>query len=307
MNAVLHDLLQGQVLTDPRSHSEPKRSLASDHTLDQTLQLVDGLQGELDELRNQLAWSQRLSTIGTLAATLAHEINNLLTPVGIYAQLALKDPENKIKTQKALEAAVRGTEQARTLASAALGFAGPEGEDEQSSCDLGDVVDQAITCVRPALERSETLIELEIEQAHPLISALSLQQVLINLISNAERAMRNSAGRRQILIRSQRQGDELLLTIRDTGPGIPDAIRQSLFEPFITDRSFDTGVCNASNSDKTRKQDGTGLGLSICKSLVESAGGQIKLAQPGDPTDQDSSVGACFMIRLPCSDEAEGR
>lgn len=308
--------------------------------LDQALELIETLQRDLDSMRQELAWSHRLSTLGTLAATLAHEYNNLLTPVGIYAQLALADPDDPEKTRRALEAAVKGVEQASRLAEATLGFAGPSGQGGQGgeagqrgvgSSSLASVAEQALACVGPRLRQSRVELEIKLEDTELAIEPLALQQVLINLLSNAEKAMRTTGGRRAIQLGSKRRGDQAVIVVQDTGPGVPAEIRGRLFEPFVTHRALNTSVfgspsgsggdaddqrlkqrdtnthrrttgnhCETTGPQAGTSHGGTGLGLSICKRLVESAGGMIRLA--GDAASQSGlspGRGACFEVTLP--------
>ena len=263
--------------------------------LDQALGLIETLQRDLDSMRNELAWSHRLSTLGTMSATLAHEFNNLLTPIGIYAQIALADTNNREKTTRALEAAVKGVAQASRLAEATLGFAGPEEHAEgETAANLIDVVEQALACVGPRLDQSHVTVERGGITAHTLaIKPLALQQVLVNLMSNAERAMRAVGGKRRIWLRSKEQGESLVIAVQDSGPGVAEAIRKTLFEPFITQQPFESDDLS-DRLDNSSGNSGTGLGLNICRTLIESAGGTIQLAQQRGGAGR----GACFEIRL---------
>lgn len=262
----------------------------------QALQLVEELQRELDELREQLAWSNRLGQLGTLAATLAHETNNLLTPIRSYAQLALANPADTRLAEKALQAAIDGTSKAGQLVERVMGLASPHTRDREPSCVASEVVDQAITSMTPVLQQHRIDTAVRVEPAGVAIDALGLEQVLINLITNACQAMANSTGHRQIDIESARQASRWALRVADTGPGIPEPIRDRLFEPFVTNQTHSREACQDPVSNGCSKPPpaakGSGLGLSICRQILESAGGRIAL-------DQSTERGCAFEIDLP--------
>lgn len=246
---------------------------------EQLLALVDGLQNELDQLREQLAWSNRLSQLGMLSAAVAHETNNFLTPIRTYAQLALANPDDPRLVERALRAAAEGTTKANALAERVMSLAEPRNAFQTSVCRVDDAVASAIATVRPALKSNRVEVIAHVEPAESAIDALSLEQVLINLINNACQAMAHTTQRGRIEIfsrHSERRGVQL--RVEDNGPGIPEAVRDRLFEAFA--------------SDPDRTASGYGLGLSICKQLLESCGGSIALSDR-------SARGACFEIQLP--------
>ncbi len=245
----------------------------------QLLGIVEQLQAELDELREQLAWSNRLGQLGMLTAALAHETNNFLTPVRSYAQLALANPEDSEMTDRALQAAVEGTRKATELADRVMGLASPNPAIQTGDCMANEVTASAMKSMLPAIKQQGVKLLVQVEPVKLSIDALALEQVLINLISNACQAMSDLPTRRQVLIESQRDREDVLLLISDTGPGIPGEIREHLFEAFVT--------CQAGEQSS-----GSGLGLNICKQLIERAGGEIALI---DSSEQGSS----FEIRLP--------
>lgn len=257
--------------------------------------MIEQLQAQLDRLDEQLAWTHRLSTLGTLAAALAHEYNNLLTPIGSYAQLALNNPDNPDLARKALHAAVTGTERASRLADATLGFASPDAETHgkpthPADCPLINTVEASLDCMAPIIRSEGITVSTELVDTRVAIDPLALQQVLVNLISNARHAMRETAGPKRITIRAKpktqpdKQAELIELEVSDNGRGIPESVMGQLFEPFVTMRTDASGI---------------GLGLSICKRLVESAGGTIlACSTPGQ--------GATFHLTLPVTASTAG-
>jgi len=129
-------------------------------------------------------------------------------------------------------------------------------------------------------------VEVGVEPTSVRIDALSLEQVLINLIGNACQAMRDTPGQHRVRIASQREHERIVLSVSDTGPGIPAGIREQLFDAFVTSKGHDPTASAEPPSV------GSGLGLSICQQLVESAGGEITLAST-------SHRGSTFEITLP--------
>lgn len=241
--------------------------------------MIDKLQVELDALRVQLAWSNRMGQLGMLTAALAHEINNFMTPVRTYAQLALTNPDDARLTERALRAAIDGTQKAEALTERILGLAMPNRPIQTSVCLLQEAVTSAIKSMLPVIKQQGVHVLTQVEPIGIDIDALALEQVLINLISNACQAMSCKEGRRQIVVESQQQGGKVVLSVADNGPGVPPEIRDQLFEAFVT-------------QGQSSKASGSGLGLSICKQLIESADGQIALAS-------SSEAGSTFRIVLP--------
>jgi len=264
--------------------SRPTPSHRDDPVAGQLLGLVEQLQAELDTLRQQLAWSNRLGQLGMLTAALAHETNNFLTPARSYAQLALANPDDAKMTERALRAAIDGTTKVSALADRVMGLASPKSTIETSVCLASEATASAIASMMPIIKQQGVNVLVRVEPVKLKIDALALEQVLINLIGNACQAMSNKPGRRQVLIESEQGRGRLQLHVSDTGPGVPDEIREDLFAAFVT--------CKAKGPTTL----GTGLGLSICKQLIKSAGGQITLAG-------SSERGSSFQIDLPIAEE----
>lgn len=271
----------------------------ADSVNQQALQLVEELEAELNGLREQLAWSNRLGQLGTLTAALAHETNNLLTPIRSYAQLALANPENPRLTEQALNAAVAGTDKTTRLLERVLGLASPADRPENASCLANEAVEEALQSMAPTFRQDRISTMVKVEPIEVSIDALMLEQVLINLLSNACQAMAGQAGKRTIRIESQQQDDRLVLGVTDSGPGIPKQVRERLFEPFVSQPASESEttqptVSNGCLSPSSSKP-GSGLGLSICKEILGSAGAQILL-------DDRIEQGCSFQVDLPLAE-----
>jgi two-component system sensor kinase FixL len=221
-------------------------------------------ESRLQELQSELVHISRLTAMGEMASTLAHELNQPLSAISNY----LKGSRRLIETQtdersmmmrdaleKAAEQAIRAGQIIRRLRDfVARGESERRVEsiiklvEEASALALVGAKDQAIR-VR---FRFDPLVELT------LADKIQIQQVLLNLMRNAVEAMQDSARRELLLAAAPAANDMVRITVADTGSGISPEIASQLFQPFIT-----------------TKQQGMGVGLSICRTIVESHGGQI--------------------------------
>ena len=269
-------------------------------------QELDSLRRRTAELEREVERCQRLATLGTLAASIAHEFNNLLTPILSYAQLALQAPEDGEMVNKALRKAIEGSEKASAIASSMLGFI----RDEDDGCvHVAHAVSDALGCLARDLSKDGIRLSVEVgPECWARMRPVALEQVLLNLILNARDAMKPgggsltihatcstwniassgnhpphlSPGRPRVAVGDG--SDEIVeISVQDTGCGMAPELSARVFEPFVRDR--------------TRGRSSTGLGLSICKRLVEEVGGGIGL---------ESAVGSGtrFLIRVPRADPA---
>lgn len=248
--------------------------------IEQLLQHFEQLEAQFQKVREGLTHSHRLTTLGTIASVIAHEYNNILTPIISYGQIALAQPDDHELMKKAVEKALSGAERAAKISSSLLGFA--REQDHEHAADVNHVIQEAIGCLGRDPRKDGMELVIDVPVVRVLISPLNLQQVLLNLILNARKAMRRHGG--VLRITGRRDGDDLILDVADTGPGIPPQVLDRLFEPFVTHR------IDPENDPAAPK--GTGLGLCICRDLLRSAGGSITAAsKPGE--------GATFTLRLP--------
>jgi len=219
-------------------------------------------------LREELEHAHRLATLGTLTAGIAHEINNVLTPVLAYAQLAVSNPGDTALQRKAAEKALAGVQTATGIAQAMLGFAG--NPSESIGANVPQVLQNALETMGRNPDKDRISIRVEVPaDLHLAIKPLALQQVFINVLTNAWNALKtsNRAKGGTITITLQEQSDgTALLRIIDDGPGIPHHVAAGLFQPFATTRLQGSASVRSS---------GTGLGLTICRRLIEDAGGTI--------------------------------
>lgn len=247
---------------------------------DRMLATLAEVQRQLDVLRQGVSQSHRLATLGTMATMIAHEFNNILTPMISYCQMAQQEPDDLELHRKAVDRSLTGALRAAKITTSMLGFA--READEQTDTQLAAAVDEVFNLLARSPEKDGIELTLQIPaDLRIAMSGVKLQQILLNLVLNARQAMRGKRGK--LTLSARRQGDRITFDIIDTGPGIPVEIRDRLFEPFVTQRHI---------SDDHQK--GTGLGLAVCRDLITQGGGSIEVAQTGPE-------GTTFRLQLPAA------
>ncbi len=245
-------------------------------------------EADLAAIRRELDHSYQLATLGTLTAGIAHEINNILTPVLAYAQLARANPRDSELSAKALDRAIAGVESAARINEAVLGDA--RNDDGESRADVAEVVKATLACLArdPARDGVDLCLEIE-PRTLVAIRPLARQQVLLNLVLNALTAMHGRRGvQGELRIRAVRRDDGTTkITVADNGPGVPKELEQRIFEPFVSGHPRKPGTESAG------VHGGSGLGLAICKRLIENGAGTIALER-----QVASGMGATFAIIL---------
>jgi signal transduction histidine kinase len=252
-------------------------------------------EADLESLRKELDHTHQLATLGTLTAGIAHEINNILTPVLAYAQMAVGNPEDAALQAKALDRAIAGVESASRIIEAVLGFA--RADEATRPANISRVIEASLACLGRAPERDGVSLTLEVDpEAMVSIRPLALQQVMLNLVLNAVTALQGSRGELRIIVAPQEDGTTQI-KVADNGPGIPDKVASTLFEPFVTSRPRQGG------GGRPGEPGGSGLGLAICKRLIEDAGGSITVGPGCFESENPPGPGATFTITLATSAE----
>jgi PAS domain S-box-containing protein len=233
----------------------------------------------LEDLQKQVVQSERLATLGQLAAGVVHELNNPLTSITVYADYLLAKarldaayPEpDREKLRRILSSAQRILRFTREL----VQYAKPVGT-ELDAIDVNDVVRQAASFCEHLFERAAIELRIDLAAELPPLHAVpgQLEQVLINLVTNAAHAVEQGGA---IVIRTRARRHEVLIEVADSGPGIPEGDRDRVFEPFYTTKTDGKG---------------TGLGLSIVKNIVEQHQGAVLVGTAAEG-------GASFTVILP--------
>lgn len=253
------------------------------------------LQGQVERLLSIVEQTRALGALGVLAATVAHELNNMLTPVQGYARSALSRPDDGELARRALQRAADGAERGAQLARSILALAG-EGAAEDGNLGEGglasEAVGESVALSRFALEGSGVEVHVQGDAGVRVGAGHSaMVQILQNLLLNAASAMHGRGGNVWVKWQArparpsqpgvQPGGDasgepEVEIVVRDDGPGIPAHVMERLFKPFAT-AAGRQGHAGGGGGVGTARHGGSGLGLSICKGLVEAVGGRIEV------------------------------
>jgi len=226
------------------------------------------------ELERQLFHAERLTTVGRLAAGIAHEINNPLEGMANYLSLAKDDlgRGDLAATARRLEGVTQGLERAAGVVRQVLAHADPA-TAPKTPVDLGLVVTEAMDFMRSRSEFAGIVFGAQLAD-EPLVtlgSGIMLGQVVSNLVLNAAEAQPQGG---EVKVSSQREGGRVVVEVADRGPGVAEADRERVFEPFFSTK------------------DSTGLGLSVCHSIVREHGGELVILPR-------SGGGAVFRMSLP--------
>jgi signal transduction histidine kinase len=235
---------------------------------------------ETEQLRKQLLQAQRLSSVGTLASSVAHEFNNILTTIINYAKLGLRSAGDDAARTQALDKILKGSQRAATIISSMLGFARNTALVRQMT-DLVGLVEEVLILTEKDLSKHRIQVEKKFEgrpQA-PIIPA-QIEQILINLIINARQAMPRG-GRLRLGVRANARTGMAEVRITDTGVGIPPDQLRLIFEPFYTTKEPDE-----------HGHGGSGLGLSVCRQIIEQHQGRIRV-------ESVVGKGSTFTVKLP--------
>jgi two-component system NtrC family sensor kinase len=228
-------------------------------------------------MQQQLVQSGKLAAIGELAAGVAHEINNPLFAILGLTEFLLKEPGSKALQR--LELIQQTGLEIKEIVRALLDFA-RENAEERHVVALEDVVQATVDLVRRtnAHKGVELVDSYDASGAAVTASPNQLKQIFLNLIANARQAMPNGG---TVTVDVHQEGDWVVATVGDDGPGIEPAVLERIFEPFFTTK---------------RASGGTGLGLSVSLGIAEAHGGSLTASsEPGS--------GATFTLRLPIAAE----
>ena len=237
---------------------------------------------EQQALETQLVQSEKLAAVGQLVSGVAHELNNPLTSIAGLSEFLLEQKELGKKDRGHLQVIQEQAERAGRIVRNLLTFA-RKGSAERVPVDLNDVVRRTLSLMAYDLKLKDIAVERELSGALPEVlgDRHGLQQVVLNLVSNAAQAVGENPRERsrEVTVSTWFDG-QVHLRVADNGPGIPDDLLPSVFTPFFTTKEPGKG---------------TGLGLSITYSIVESHGGQITI----EPPTARGGSGAAFRVDLP--------
>lgn|GEM_PF-2643035 len=229
---------------------------------------------ERERLRQQLAYAEKMESLGHLARGVAHEINNPLTSVLATAELILDEMCDENVSRSDIEQIVREARRIQDTIRSFLGFAKAR-DFVFEERDINAIMETALMAVGKAqLRDCEVVTDYDDSLGKVKVSRFHIQEVFVNIIANSLHSMRDGG---KLTITTGQSNDSVVVTIKDTGAGIRAEDLDRIFEPYFT----------------TREKRGTGLGLSICRDIVMRHGGKIEVRSEGP------GRGAEFKVFLP--------
>jgi PAS domain S-box-containing protein len=253
--------------------------------VDGALGVVRDVTGER-RLAEQLLQREKLAAMGQLVSGVAHELNNPLAGVLAFSELLLAEPALDAESgaqarelRELTDTIHREARRAARIVGKLLAFA-RQHPPQRAATDLNRVVLEALDLRRYALrtQQVDIVLALDYELPETWADGPQLQQVFLNLITNAEHALVRHPGERRLSVSTRREGDRLFVVVADSGPGLSAEERARIFEPFYTTKPVG---------------EGTGLGLAVSSGIVRDHGGRLTVeSAPGG--------GAAFTVELPC-------
>ena len=245
---------------------------------------LEWLYRDLKATQDQLIQTEKLASLGQLVSSIAHEINNPLTPILGYAQMLMTSPEtDEEKRLRFIEVIYNSADKVRKIVENLLSFARKD-KPRREYVSINDILKNTVELRQYQLELENIGVVMDLDEELPRTMADSTQidQVFTNIISNACHAIAGTGARSgTITIKTRKSaGGDIEALISDTGPGITEDIVHRIFDPFFTTKP--TGV-------------GTGLGLSVSYGLMKEHNGEILV-------ESEQGKGATFIVRLPVRD-----
>jgi len=278
--ALLH-ILQDSHRSNLRLEDSRKAMIHIMGDLRDTTAEIQRREQELRDKQEQLVQAGKLATLGELTTGVAHELNNPLNNIGLFVgnavdlvDLGVADRERIVRE---LKNAMQQVRKATEIISHLRTF-GRVASVSREPVSIDQVIERALSLMQEQLRGRDIEIDLDLSPAAPVVvgNAIQLEQVFINLLTNARDAMADSP-RKMVRISTRVVHDVVDLVFSDTGSGIPEGLEQRIFDPFFTTKEVGQG---------------TGLGLSITYGIIKDHGGTIAVANR-------PQGGAVFQIRLP--------
>lgn len=241
------------------------------------------MERELDQTRMQLLQSEKMASIGKLAAGVAHQLNNPLAGITLYANLLGEEYDLPAGAQEDLKRILHNAQRSRDTIKELLQFA-RQTKREMRPADINQALTRTLFLLGNQAQFQNISVNLDLDPELPQVPAdiQQLNHVFMNIILNAAEAMQSN-GRIDVRTRRFPGGRGVLVEISDNGPGIPPEVLPHVFEPFFTTKE---------------EGEGTGLGLSVAFGIVKNHGGSIEVFSP-------AGQGTLFVIKLPSIIAAE--
>ncbi|MBM3132075.1 MAG: hypothetical protein FJZ95_03455, partial [Chloroflexi bacterium] len=270
-------------MTNEELNKEVEVRKKAEETLLKTNAQLRQTMEELKSSQAQLLQSEKLAAIGELVSGVAHELNNPLMAISGYVELMQMYVEDQTARED-LQNLKSLSERATAVVKNLLSFARKQ-DPKRDYISVNEAI-KGVVKLRSYelnLDNIEIVQELDPDLPKTMADFQQLQQVFLNLLVNAEQAMRDAHGKGKLVIKTQRIGETIRTTFTDDGPGIPRDIMNRIFEPFFTTKPVGKG---------------TGLGLSICYGIIQEHHGQILATSK-------EGEGTTFTVELPVVAEAK--
>lgn len=233
------------------------------------------------DLQRQVIHSEKLATLGQVAAGVAHELNNPLTSISVYANYLAKKLSSDVDEGDLhkIESIIEGAERIKSFTKDLVAYARPS-EDTPETLNLENIIKRSVSFCEHIISETGAKVSVEIEENLPLFFGIEgqMEQVFVNLVTNACHALNDSGG---IVALSAKRANEnyIAVSIRDAGRGIQKMHLRKVFEPFFSTKNVGKG---------------TGLGLSIVRNILKNHNAIIEV-------DSELGVGTVFVITLPAA------
>lgn len=252
---------------------------AGDDELGRLAQTFNQMSASIQDAREELIRHERINTIARLATSIVHDLRNPLAAIYGGAEMMIDGELNESQMRRIVQNIYRSSRVIKDLLQELSDVARGRIQAAEG-CSLRDVVGAAVETQRPLAEQQKVDVELTIDPSIELpLERARVERVFVNLLHNALEAMPEGGA---ITVRAQREADQVVVRIWDTGPGIPPEIRDRLFQPFVT-----------------AGKNGLGLGLALSRQTVLAHGGDLWV-------ENGVSRGACFCVRLPLASSDGG-
>ena len=233
------------------------------------------MERELQKIQQALLQSEKLAAMGRLTSQIAHELNNPIYGIMNTLELLKTEIPPESKRRKILELSLSETQRLAEMLRSMLSFSKPE-EEKRRPIKMNELIEGILLVMDKQMRESNIKVETAFDDEIPEIMASTnqMRQVLLNILKNAKEAMPKGG---VLTVWTNRENHHVLIHIQDTGVGIPEGIRDKIFEAFFTTK---------------QKVKGVGLGLSVCYGIIKDHGGEIRV-------ESEEGKGTTFTIRLP--------
>ena len=234
-----------------------------------------GIERELQKMREALLQSEKLAAMGRLTSQIAHELNNPIYGIMNTLELLKTEIPPESKRRRILELSLSETQRLSEMLRNMLSFSKPE-EEKRRPVKINELVEGILLVMEKQMKEANIKMETHFDDGIPEVMASTnqMRQVMLNMFKNAKEAMPKGG---TLTVITNREDNKVLIRIQDTGIGIPEAIKDKIFDAFFTTK---------------QKVKGVGLGLSVCYGIIKDHGGEITV-------ESEPEKGTTFTIRLP--------